>query len=764
MFVFILSRSTNAQQTKKAFTVADDIAFTHFVPGGYSAAYRGFNGQSGIVFSPNGEFFAVLSEHGNLGANQVDESLRFYRTKDVDAFLKTPGESGPPSPAWEVTRSAKKEPLANFIWLPDSSGVALQEYLEGSWESRLFLANLRKRTIESLSGQVAQYGGFDISDQGHYVYVAVDEAARKEAMEKLEAERRAPMRALAGDIGEAIWPDDPDMFSHRWADKKQLWLTVGGKRLEIKHDGTPINVSDIESRTLALSPNGQFLVTTQHVKNIPQSWEQLYPPPYPSSTDRLHAGESATQYVLIDLKTGFIQALTGAPVSSDAGWWAGDGNPAWSNDGQAILLPGTFVKSKDGAPSRPCMAVVDVATKAATCVENLKGHTNERELEKDYRHFMSVQFVGGDKDLVELNYFDSEEASGSVEYRRAANGNWQLIAQRDGYHHSGPNDLDITVKEGLDQPPLLMASDGKTSRTLWDPNPQFRDIAFGEAKVYEWKDKDGRTWAGGLYMPVGYQVGKRYPLVIQTHGFSKSAFRPSGSFPTAFAARELAAAGIAVLQIGGGEICPVGHPDEAACEVSGFESGAKQLAAEGLVDLEEVGYIGFSRSCWYGAEMLTNGSLRLKAALLSDGILAGYAEFTLYGIDYKDEIGASPFGEGLQTWLKRSPGFHLDNVTAPVLIPVEAKGAITMWQLYKGLRYLKKPVEMVALNTDEHVITNPRERMASQSLSVDWFRFWLQRYEDPDSAKADQYKRWRELKTLQASNDKTLSTSPAELN
>ena len=65
VFTLTFSPSTSGQQTKKPFTVADDIAYTHFVPSGYSAAYRGFNGQSGIVFSPNGELFAVLSEHGN---------------------------------------------------------------------------------------------------------------------------------------------------------------------------------------------------------------------------------------------------------------------------------------------------------------------------------------------------------------------------------------------------------------------------------------------------------------------------------------------------------------------------------------------------------------------------------------------------------------------------------------------------------------------------------------------------------------------------
>jgi len=55
-------------------------------------------------------------------------------------------------------------------------------------------------------------------------------------------------------------------------------------------------------------------------------------------------------------------------------------------------------------------------------------------------------------------------------------------------------------------------------------------------------------------------------------------------------------------------------------------------------------------------------------------------------------------------------------------------------------------VDLILLNTDEHVLTNPAVRVASQGGTVDWFRFWLQNYEDPDPAKADQYKRWRELR------------------
>ena len=47
----------------------------------------------------------------------------------------------------------------------------------------------------------------------------------------------------------------------------------------------------------------------------------------------------------------------------------------------------------------------------------------------------------------------------------------------------------------------------------------------------------------------------------------------------------------------------------------------------------------------------------------------------------------------------------------------------------------------------------PPRRIASQGGSVDWMRFWLQGYEDPDPAEVEQYVRWRELRKLQITQD-----------
>ncbi len=78
-----------------------------------------------------------------------------------------------------------------------------------------------------------------------------------------------------------------------------------------------------------------------------------------------------------------------------------------------------------------------------------------------------------------------------------------------------------------------------------------------------------------------------------------------------------------------------------------------------------------------------------------------------------------------------------------------------MWEPYAVLHYLNKPVDLIVLSSDQHVLTNPAARMASQGGTVDWFRFWLKGDEDPDPAKAEQYRRWRDLRAQQEASEAT---------
>jgi len=758
------STIASAQQTKKPFSVADEIGLARFDdPTGWQA--------DAVVFSPDGNYLAVHAEHGRLDLNCIEGTLRFYSIQDVKNFLQDKGEPEPPSPAWEVKRCPAKEGVVirNWRWLADSSGVAFLEHTD-SGNQRIVLADLKTKAVEPLTPATEVVTGFDISDRLHYVYTIVDPTGG----EQLQAERQAPAIVGTGRrLFELILPDNPR--SHN-SERNHVWAVVAGKRFEVTDDHKP--VSFIEN--FALSPDGHFLAGRVPIIDVPSSWEMLYPSPsYGSYGRRIRDGhhdpesgdKSVQEYVLIDLQTHSVQSLTGAPTSHDAGWFVTGDKLSWSRDSKAISLPGTFLKSKDNTPSRPCIAVIVLSQNTESCVEVLKALTGPglNSVEVGYHNVTNVRFVDGDKRrlLVTFRTRGNESyGNGATEYRLSTNGTWGIAEQFQGPPQVKYNGLEATVKQSFKQPQLLVVGRNGKSRVLWDPNPQIKDFEFGEVSVYIWKDREGRDRKGGLYKPADYRPGQRYPLVIQTHGFVEALFEPSGLLPTAYAARELASAGMMVLQV---DLdmghCPMLTPSEGACAVSAYEAAAKQLVSEGLVDPEEVGIIGFSRTCFYVMEMLTTSSIHLKAASITDGVLEDYLQYMLSDTlvnETNPMIGAAPFGEGLQLWLKRSPSFNLDKITTPLLVVGNGPNSLlSMWEPYAGLRYLGKPVELMMLNTNEHIVSNPSVRLASQGGSVDWFRFWLQDYEDPNPAKTHQYARWRELRKMQEANEHNSTSSQA---
>jgi hypothetical protein len=70
------------------------------------------------------------------------------------------------------------------------------------------------------------------------------------------------------------------------------------------------------------------------------------------------------------------------------------------------------------------------------------------------------------------------------------------------------------------------------------------------------------------------------------------------------------------------------------------------------------------------------------------------------------------------------------------------------FEISNGLARLGKPVEMYFYPNEGHQPEHPKARLGSLQRNVDWYRFWLQGYEDGDPSKKDQYDRWRALKKL----------------
>jgi hypothetical protein len=328
----------------------------------------------------------------------------------------------------------------------------------------------------------------------------------------------------------------------------------------------------------------------------------------------------------------------------------------------------------------------------------------------------------------------------------------------------------VEVRQGLNSPPILYAADTATARdrAVFDPNPGLTSrFSLGHVEFIEWKNADGRDWEGRLYYPANYVPGRRYPLVIQTHGYAdKTEFSLSGQGgvqgaplgPTwsVFLAQPLASRGIAVLQIGGakggprpyGEATEFDRIEEMAAAI---QSAAEHIVEIGLADRTEVGLMGHSATGRVIEQALIESDFPYAAAIEADYADDNYLQAGLFGWDRAFGTSA-PFAEGLKTWLEYSPAFNVERVRTPLQLEVYSSGQgystlLWPWEMFSRLKYLDKPVEFYVIpniSRGSHLLQNPRQLLALQNRAVDWWCFWLLKQED--AGRAEQFAEWRELR------------------
>src|SRR6185436_16462710 len=64
-------------------------------------------------------------------------------------------------------------------------------------------------------------------------------------------------------------------------------------------------------------------------------------------------------------------------------------------------------------------------------------------------------------------------------------------------------------------------------RKLTDMTAQTKSWATGTVEVVSWKSQDGAAIEGVLHKPVGFQAGKKYPLLVVIHGGPTGTSRPN---------------------------------------------------------------------------------------------------------------------------------------------------------------------------------------------------------------------------------------------
>ncbi len=718
--------------TKRSPTVADSIRMTRLG----DQSYTDGGSSKGIVakFSPDGKRFVVILKKGNLEANTNVYSLVLFHTAEVF-------QSPAPQILVSLASSSNRPAIDNVHWLDDNDTILFLGENAGE-RTQLYSFKCSSNQLKKLTNHANYLTAFVTTTSGEVIAftaknpvsaLLTEDVARK----GLAVANEEVSDLIRGSKGGADYDTD-SLFVIRSGNEAEAKIATRGRILSLLSE-------------MSLSPDGAHLVLQTEAARVSDTWGE-----YDSKSLKAAArhpnpkgGDTgAFQHELVDIVTGASQVLVDAPIQSSGR------EVAWSPDSKSVVLSDAYLP----------LDVDDPAERALR-----KGHTFLVEFKVPSRQFAKIsqddlRLLNWDPETgyLECDLGRSDSFSGKVTpkvYFRKSGETWSKASAPE---HTAPLALpDIVLDEGMNTPPRIFAVDPATGRKalLMDLNPQFQNLNLARVEEIAWKAAHGIEVKGGLYWPPDYVAGKKYPLILQTHGWDPHEFWMSGPWATAFAAQPLAGKGFFLLQVPDPD-WHLGHtPREAPRAMAMYEGAIDDLDRRGLIDRNRVGIIGFSRTYWYITYMLTHSKRHIAAAAIADGVDYSYFQYMAFpdaiAGEYEEMYGGPPYGKSLSRWLKESPAFHMDKIETPLRIQtLYPASLLSDWHWYSGLSQLGKPVEMIYIPEGTHILEKPWELMVSQQGNVDWFCFWFKGEEDPDPAKADQYKRWRELRALQRQDHK----------
>jgi dipeptidyl aminopeptidase/acylaminoacyl peptidase len=585
-----------------------------------------------------------------------------------------------------MSSSSNGDAIKDVKWMRDNRTIVFLGECPDEL-SQVYAFDTKEKRLHAVTRSAIAVEGYDISADGHEI-VYITKPGRETPRLKRETEN-AVIVSEGETLGELLNDN---------RDQSALWS--GGEQLSVQqvdHATRTVSVDDYIPAwgpPPRIAPDGKHAVIGVIVRKIPPAWHEYQD----ADLQRIIASHRpegrpaffVERYLLLDTISGAITPLLDSPM-------IGFRPVRWSADSQSVRLKGVFLPLDTG-------------------------DEKERAKRTRERYNVKVEVATGEVHLLPDQTWHAEEA----EYPA----------------------LHVTVKQSMTLRPKIYAEDEQgNSRMRLDPNPWLDALAFGEVEIIEWQATDGHKVKGELYKPPDYTPGKRYPLVIQTHGFAPNRFWMDGPWSSAFSARPLAANGILVLQLDYDRSVEV-TAGEGRREMASFAGAIDELDRRGLIDRHRVGISGFSRTVYHTEYALTHSNCLFAAANLVDGMDAGYLQYLAFGPSESPSLNdGKPFGYGLAAWMANSPSFQLGRMRTPVRMQSHGlSGAIlSFWEWFALLSDMQRPVELAYIPDAPHIIVKPQDKRVAQEGLVDWFRFWLKGEVDPNPEKHAQYVRWGKL-------------------
>jgi dipeptidyl aminopeptidase/acylaminoacyl peptidase len=267
-------------------------------------------------------------------------------------------------------------------------------------------------------------------------------------------------------------------------------------------------------------------------------------------------------------------------------------------------------------------------------------------------------------------------------------------------------------------------------------NPQVESLTLGQVEAIKWKSNDGTEVEGLLVYPVGYQTGKRYPLLTYIHGGPEGAYTKSfnatwSAFPQIYAGN-----GYAVFMPNfrgssnyGAKFAQSNARLVGKIDYEDILSGIDHLIKLGIADENRLAIAGWS----YGGYMsgwIIGHTNRFKCAAYGAGLSNAVSYWGTADIVHQRERlhGGVPW-EARKMFDEQSPLTFLTNVKTPTLIfhgeRDERVPPGQSQETYRTLKRLGVTTQLVIYPDQGHGLTVPSYQMDKMRREFAWIEKYL---------------------------------------
>ncbi len=333
---------------------------------------------------------------------------------------------------------------------------------------------------------------------------------------------------------------------------------------------------------------------------------------------------------------------------------------------------------------------------------------------------------------IQSQLFSIDPSDGS--YRQLTEGEHSFR----GWHYSPTADRHLF---GLDQPHnpgdlwTLSAAEPAPRQVTHRFDNLSQKFHLPRQEAIQWKGADGVEVEGLLIYPVGFESGKRYPLIVQTHGGPAASDRFGFGGGTSRYNPVLAGKGYLILRPNYRGSTGYGNPFLRDMVGGYFRNahldvmaGVDHLIQLGLADPDRLIKMGWSAGGHMTNKIITFTD-RFKAASSGAGAvnwvsMYGQSDVRIYRTPW---FGGTPWEQDapIETYWEHSPLKDIWKVTTPTLVLVGERDVRVpppqSLELYRALKANGVPTQFYVAPREPHGWRELRHRLSKMNLELEWF-------------------------------------------